>query len=258
MSFWPVAWRNLWRNRRRTAITLAGLALNTAVLIITNGLLLGFAAQMHFNLTQMFLGDMQLHTPGYLGDRALYQVLPEAEPVLAAAPGLKIAAVPRVYGYGLANQGAKSAGVLFWGVEPDQEKASFQLAERLQEGKWLESNPRKGLILGRRLAHSLQAEIGTEITVVVQAADGSLGNDVFKVVGILQGVNDTVDRSAAIMHHQDFRELFHLPLGWHEIAINGNGEIPLPILAKLWPDWPPRRTSRPGRNCSPHCPTSSG
>jgi len=231
VSFWAPAWRNLWRNRRRTAITLAGLALNTAVLIITNGLLAGFAVQMHFNLTQMVMGEAQLHAPGYLGDRSLHQVIPGSEKVLAGASRLKVAAVPRVYGYGLANLGNKSAGVLFWGMKPDTERAAFQLAGRLHKGKFLSETPRKELVLGKQLAHSLQAGIGSEIAVMVQAADGSLGNDLFKVVGILQGVNEAMDRSAAILHEQDFRELFMLPQGWHEIALNTRGSMPLPVLA---------------------------
>ncbi len=232
MSFLAPAWRNLWRNRRRTAITLAALALNTAVLIITNGLLQGFAAQMQYNLTQVYLGEVQAHAPGFLGDRALYQVLPGAEAALAAAPRLKAAVVPRVYGYGLANLGSKSAGVLFWGVEPGTSQDTFQMADRLQSGTWLAETPRHGVILGRRLAHSLKAKIGSEITVVVQAADGSLGNDIFTVVGILKGVNNAVDRSAAILHHRDFRELFVLPQGWHELALNSRGQVPLSVLAQ--------------------------
>jgi len=67
--------------------------------------------------------------------------------------------------------------------------------------------------------------------VVVQAADGSVGNDLFTVVGILQGVNETVDRSAALITLEDFRELFVLPRGYHEVAVNTRGRVPPPVLA---------------------------
>jgi ABC-type lipoprotein release transport system permease subunit len=228
-----VAWRNLWRNRRRTAITIAAVSLNTMILITTYALMNGFLTQTVRNATQLVTGEAQLHAPGYLADRSLYKTLRHPKADLRALRGRSIDGAPRTYGYGLVSQATKSAGALFWGVEPALEKETFNLAGHLAEGTFLGPSPRKSMVLGKKLARSLNARVGSEIVVLVQAADGSLGNDLFTVAGILKSVSEGVDRSAAVMHQADFRQLFVMPEGVHEIAVNSWGRIPLDRLTRI-------------------------
>lgn len=227
-----VSWRNLWRNRRRTAITMAAVSFNILILITTYSLMDGLLGQTVQNATQLVTGEAQLHAPGYLADHSLYTTLAAPWAVMQALGERSIGAVPRAYGYGLVSQGSKSAGALFWGVEPEQEKATLELAGSLAEGSFLGPSPNKSLVLGKKLARSLNARVGSEIVVLVQAADGSMGNDLFTITGILKSVGEGVDRNAAIMHLDDFRQLFVMPEGIHEIAVNTKRRIPLAVLAE--------------------------
>jgi len=228
-----ISWRNLWRNRRRTAITMAAVSLNTMILITTYSLMDGLLGQTVRNATQLVTGEAQLHAPGYLSDRSLYKTLADSQTILQELQERSIGVAPRTYGYGLVSQETKAAGALFWGVEPAMEKAAFELAEHLAEGSFLGPSPHKALVLGKKLARSLNAQVGSEIVVLVQAADGSVGNDLFTVVGILKPVGEGVDRNAAIMHQDDFRQLFVMPDGIHEIAVNTGGRIPLAMLTEI-------------------------
>jgi len=232
VSLLRVSWRNLWRNRRRTAITMSAIALNTLILITTYSLMGGFLKQTVRNVTQLATGEAQLHAPGYLSDRSLYKRIAHPRSVLQALGEHSIGAAPRTYGYGLVSRGTKSAGALFQGVEPAMETAAFELAGHLAQGTFLAPAAHKGLVLGRKLAKSLNAEVGSEIVVLVQAADGSLGNDLFTVVGILGAVGEAIDRNAAMMHLDDFRQLFAMPEGIHEIAVNTRGRLPLDALVE--------------------------
>lgn len=233
MSILRVAWRNLWRNRRRTAITVAAVSLNIMILITTYCLMDGFLNQTVRNATQLVTGEAQLHAPGYLADRSLYKTLAHPRTVLKILRERAIDAASRTYGYGLMSQGTKSAGALLWGVEPILEKKAFNIAGHLAEGAFLGPSPHMALVLGKKLARSLNARVGSELVVLVQAADGSLGNDLFTVAGILKSVNEGVDRSAAIMHQEDFRHLFVMLEGVHEIAVNSKGRIPLYRLTEI-------------------------
>jgi ABC-type lipoprotein release transport system permease subunit len=228
-----MAWRNLWRNRRRTVITLAAVSLNTAILILTFALMEGLLRQTTDNATQLATGEVELHAPGYLSDRSLYKVLSHPQEVLKRLSKDRLNAVPRVYGYGLVSQGTKSAGALFWGVEPDAERRVFKLPKHLLEGRFLSPETPMNIVLGKKLARSLNAQVGSELVVVVQGADGSLGNDLFTVCGILKAAGDVVDRNAAIIRMSDFRNLFVLPQGTHEIAVNTRGAVPLERLRNL-------------------------
>jgi len=227
------AWRNLWRNKRRTGITLAAVTLNTAILIMAYALMDGMIKHSVQNATNVVLGEAQIHAEGYREDHSFYKSLPDPEIILKKATEHRIGAAPRSYGYGLVSVGAKSAGALFWGIDPAVERAVFDLADNIQFGRFLSDKPEQGIVLGKKLARSLHASIGDEIIVVVQAADGSLGNELYTIFGILKTVGDNIDRGAAILHQDDFRELFVSKGRIHEVALNTRGEMPIMELAAL-------------------------
>ena len=225
MNLFRYAWRNLWRNRRRTAITLAAVTLNTAILIASYGLMEGMVKHMVASATNIFIGEVQIHARGYEDDLSFFKSIPDPEAILEKATEHGIMAAPRSYGFGLVSVGTKSAGALFWGIDPVREKKAFGLAGHLLKGDFLDSRASKELVLGRKLALSLHADVGSELVVVVQAADGSLGNDLYHVKGILKSVGDEVDRGAAIMHRDDFEDLFVSGGRIHEIALNSKGKL---------------------------------
>ncbi len=225
MNLFRYAWRNLWRNKRRTAITLAAVTLNTAILIASYGLMEGMVKHMVVSATNIMVGEAQIHARRYQDDLSFFKSIEDPESILKKATDHGMLAAPRSYGFGLVSVGTKSAGALFWGIDPVLEKKAFDLASHLLEGDFLEDHSSKGLVLGRKLALSLHASVGSEIIVVVQAADGSLGNDLYHVTGILKSVGDEIDRGAAIMHKNDFKELFVSGGRIHEIALNSKGKL---------------------------------
>lgn len=235
MITFKIAWRNLFRNRRRTAITVCALALNTAVLILSFALMEGMAQQMVRSATRLVTGDAQIHAKGYREERSFYDTIENPEPLLTKAKAAGIAAAPRAYGFGLVSIGSKSAGANFTGVNPVAEKKAFELADEIFEGVFLQNIANKEVVLGKKLAKSLHATIGAEIVAVVQAADGSLGNELFKVKGILRVVGEDIDRGAVFMHQDDFKELFVSGNMIHEIALNGHGMLPEQVVSSLSP-----------------------
>ena len=225
MNSLQYGWRNLWRNTRRTGITLAAVCLSTAILMASYGLMDGLMQHAVSNATNLVVGEVQVHAQGYRADHSIYKALNEPDLILQAAKQKNVAAAPRRYGYGLVAVGTKSAGARFWGVEPASERTTFDLAQHLQEGRFLSETTQRGVVLGQKLARSLQAQIGSEIVVVVQAADGSLGNDLYTVTGILKAAGDSIDRNAALIHAADFVELFVSGERIHEVALNSRGMV---------------------------------
>ena len=221
-----LAWRNLWRNRKRTAISLATIGVGTAIMIVAYGLTWGTMAQMVGNVTRVFSGEGQVHAPGYLRDRSIYKTIGDPRGILEAAKIGGVGAAPRSFGFGLVSHGTKSAGAMFWGVDPDAEVAVFDLPRHVRDGgRFLASAPARGMVLGSKLARSLNVGVGDEIVTVVQAADGSLGNELFAVTGIIKTVGEGVDRGAAIIHRSDFQELFVSGGVVHEIALSSRGAV---------------------------------
>jgi len=228
-----LAWRNLWRNTRRTAITLGAVVLGTAILVAVRGLTDGMVAGAVRNATDLLVGEAQVHAHGWLADRSMHQSVSDADAVLAAADAAGVGAAPRSYAFGLAAHDTRSSGAMLWGVDPGRERTAVDLAKHVASGTWLDDAPSRGVVVGRKLAKSLGVAVGDELVVVVQAADGSLGNELFRVTGILTGVGETVDRNAAIVHRADWDELLVGGGRVHEVVLNSRGRLALDDLQAL-------------------------
>ena len=220
-----LSWRNLWRNPTRTNVTISAVALCIAILIIFQSMIVGLIEKAVFNTTNLVIGEVQIHANDYLNDRSIYKSLKNREKIKSIAKKNNIGLVERSYGFGLISSGTKSAGTQFWGVNPELELRYFDFANHINEGNFLTNSSSNKIVLGKKLALSLAAEVGTELVVFVQGADGSIGNELFYVSGILKNVADNIDRGAAIISKSDFDILFSSNDLIHEIALNSKGSF---------------------------------
>ena len=233
MKLMKISWRNLWCNSIRTNVTITAVELCIAILIIFQSLIIGLIEKAVYNTTNLVVGEVQIHATGYLDDRSIYKSIKNIEEIRVAAKENNIGMVERSFGFGLISSGTKSAGTQFWGISPESELKYFDFANHIDEGSFLTKTSLKKIVLGQKLAHSLAAELGTELVIFVQGADGSLGNELFYVAGILENVADNIDRGAAIILRDDFDILFSTNNFIHEIALNSKGKLEAEEIQKL-------------------------
>ena len=257
-----LAWRNLWRNRRRTFITMAAIAFGYAMLLFVACLMAGLRWQMIQNGTCLVMSQIQIHAPGYYPNRSLQKTLggrkgTDVSALLAAVSAdRRVSAVaPRVYGYALLSAAHRSAGVELMGVVPDQEPKITTLNTQIAKGSYLTARVPKGVVIGDKLASTIGIELNSQIVLLTQAADGSMGNDVYTVVGILHTGLDAVDRGLVLMTLSSLQDLLHLaPARIHEVGIKLNNinaatkvaaalEVKLgktlPVRVMAWPELAP-------------------
>ncbi|MHB8874194.1 MAG: ABC transporter permease [Myxococcaceae bacterium] len=247
MRLFRIAWRNLWRNPRRSAIALAAMSVSTAALIATDALIFGLADRIVSNVTELGVGEAQVHAPKFLSERSLYQSIDAPLPILALARERGLAAAPRASGVGLLALGNRSAGVQLWGVDAPAERAVGQLPIHLASGAYLPDAPAQKIVLGRKLARTLGATLGAELVAVVRDAQGSTGSGLFVVAGVLGPVSEALDRGGAFIARPEFEELFLSPGRVHEIALSSAGRLsPAEVARAVTPaagsaevrDWP--------------------
>ncbi len=219
------AWRNLGRNRGRTAISLAAMVASTSILIFSFCMVEGLRHQMLTRTVRLGVGEAEAHAKGYLQDRSIYTSLADPDSLLQAAAASAIAASPRAIGGGLLSSGPRSAGVVLVGVDPAAEALTGDLPTWLKTGRYLTPGQRNQVVLGSRLARSLDATEGSSLVVVVQAADGSIGNEMVTVAGILKPVSDNIDRGTAFLLRSDWNSLFVAQDRVHEIVFSSNGKL---------------------------------
>ncbi|MFT5686584.1 MAG: putative ABC transport system permease protein [Myxococcota bacterium] len=227
MNVLRMAWRNVWRNRRRSMVTIAAMTLALSVELLYSGLVTGMFVDMENDVTEMESGDIQIMSPDYLDRPSLYTVVEDHEAILSRLHEAGYAATPRLMSGGLAAAGEMSAGVAFVGVDPVADTTVLRLHEAVAEGQWLDASDSEGVLVGRGLARTLDLSVGSEVLVLSQAADGSTANALFEVRGILMSVAAGLDRSAILMLEQTFRELMVLPEGAHKIIVSRPDDVEL-------------------------------
>jgi ABC-type lipoprotein release transport system permease subunit len=226
MNVFTMGWRNVWRNKRRSWVAIAAMTLALWVLLLYSSIIPGYMNSMELSVTQLEVGDVQIHALGYLKKPSMYTAIEDSAAIVDKLEQAGIAASPRLLGGGLAASGEFSAGVSLRGLDVERDRKVSRLYETVGSGEWLDPNDPKGVVLGKRLAKNLSAKPGSEIIVVSQGIDGSMANDLYIVRGVLKAVGEGTDRAAVLMNAAAFRELMVIPTGAHQIVLRrGDREL---------------------------------
>jgi ABC-type lipoprotein release transport system permease subunit len=220
MTTLRMAWRNLWRNGRRTLITGSAIGLGLAAMIFWLGLQNGMNHYLQSSVTSSYLGDAQIHADGYRETRETEDVIPHAAAVLARADSLPAvrAASPRLLANGLVAIGDRAAPVELVGIDPARERRVTDWSERLLAGAYPDG-PRDAL-LGRDLADKLEVEPGSRL--VLTLADektGELNSVLLTVAGVVYTGNPFLDKGTLILNRHTLGTALGLPDAMHEIAL---------------------------------------
>ena len=219
-----LAWRNIWRNRRRTIISLLALALGVTAIIAIHSFRISANDELFAAVTRGLVGDVEIHARGYQDAPELDAVVPApavVETLLAAfVPGARTE--QRVIGAGLASTTELATGVMVMGIEPSKPDARELVA--IERGRALAERAAHEAVIGSGLASELGAAPGGELVLVGPAADGSLANERFTIVGIGDVGSVDANASAVFLHIADAQELFALGGGVHQIIVRGSSD----------------------------------
>ena len=216
-----IALRNIFRQKRRTILT----ALAMIAGFTLSSLFIGLSDGAYGNIITMFtrnrIGHIQVHREGYLDKPSLYETIddyPSVGETIQSTTGVE-AWTPRVYAAGLGSVGEKSTAVQVIGVDVARETQATRFDQKMIEGSVLAETASHEAVIGKGLAKILSAKIDSEIVIFSQGADGSIANDVYKIIGIAESGDDGTDRVACYLHIEDAQELFVLEGRIHEIVV---------------------------------------
>ena len=220
-----LAWRNLWRQPRRTWLTTGAMIFSNMLLVFMISLQFGMYGLMIDNTLQAFTGHLQIQAPDYIDDQKMRQtvadIVPLAESLRAEFPSENIAA--RATAFALISSEERSYGIAVFGVEPEFEVGVSTIPGLVSEGRFLGANDAAEIIIGAALARNLRVGLGDELTLLGSGRDGSFAAAVVDIVGIFDSGLADIDRSITEIPLGLFQDVFYMNGSGHHIVINAGG-----------------------------------
>lgn len=216
-----IAWRNLWRNTRRSVLSMLAVAFAVAVLLFMMCWQQGSYKDMIGNAVKVHTGYLQIQQEGYLKnkdiDKALFKV-DEAEALLAKTEHV-VASAPRINAPVLGSFKEHTSGAMIFGIDPEKEAKVSTIGSVVKEGQYLAQDDYKGVLVGKILAKNLNLTVGDEVAFLGQGADGSMAAGLLTVRGLFASGNAEMDRSTMFAHINTMDQAFSMYGGIHEIAV---------------------------------------
>jgi putative ABC transport system permease protein len=226
---WVLAWRNLWRHRRRTWLTVGAMVFCNTLLVFLVSLQFGAYQMMIDGSLAAYTGHIQIQKQGYQNDQYIYQSVLQVSGLAAqvrAELGLETVAA-RAEAFALASSAERSFGILLTGVQPAYEPGVSTFPGQLREGRYLAGGNAEEIVIGAVLAQNLKVGLGDELTFLGSGRDGSFAAAIATVVGILDTGLEEVDRSMAQVPLGWFQQVFSMGDHGHSVVIR------LPSLEKV-------------------------
>lgn len=222
-----MAWRNVWRNPRRTWLTVSAIAFACVILIFMLSFQFGSYETMINSAIQINTGHLKIQEKNYFEEKSMRQVVPEPARIMEAVSDIESveAVTARANAFSLVSSGNRTSGAMVTGIDPENEARVSTLETLVREGEFLTAaddaaNP---ALIGRLMAQNLQVGPGDELVVLGQGRDGSVAATVLTVCGIYSSGLDKFDRSTLHTRLDTFREVYSMRGAVHEIVIRVSG-----------------------------------
>jgi putative ABC transport system permease protein len=229
---WTIAWRNVWRNKKRSGVIICAVAFGLWAGLLISGLMYGMGVEMIESAMSDRIAHVQIHSPGFLAHPDISLVIPDGERTLETVrsePLVKHAAGRSVI-VGMATSPTTGVGVIAYGIDPAAEIRISDIHSKTVEGSYFGGAERNPVVIGRGLAEKLGVAVGNKIVLTSQDAGGSLSAGAFRVVGIFKTVSSNFDKTAVFARRGDIDLVFGLHGGIHEIAVIASDERRIPAL----------------------------
>src|SRR3990172_8051338 len=212
--YFRLAWRNIWRHRRRTVIIVLAMGLSLAFMMFYDGLLDGFNQAIAGNAVRVLGGNIQVHAEGYREKVDSNPLLPLTDGTAVVQAALAqpdvIAASRRIQTGGLVSnrEGAFSMNII--GIEPEAEAPVSLIAEHIVDGRYVEAADEDSILIGKGLADALSIKVGDRITMVGSDIHKQNRQRTMTVIGIYDVGIPSIEKGTAYISLSEAQNLFGL------------------------------------------------
>ena len=204
-----ISWRNIWRNRQRSVIMILAITAGLWGGLLAASIAMGLIDQRFRTGIEQEFSHVQIHNPEFLKDnspkysidnsREIFDRLKDDEHVQAFSG--------RALVNGMIATANQTKGINILGIDPEREPETTSLDKNIIEGNFLDETMRNPVLIGKRLAESMKAGVGSRVVLTFQDLDNELVSVACRVSGIFQTANTMYDESNIYLLHSDLNEL---------------------------------------------------
>ena len=215
-----MAWRNVWRNSRRSLLTIAAIAFACALLVFMLSFQFGAYEAMINAAVKVHTGYFQVQAPGYQEKREIRQVVEDPAAVARLFENIPevTAYTFRAGAFSLASSADRTYGISVTGIDPAREPGVSTIETLVRDGAFLSPGDGAAALVGVLLAKNLRVGVGDAVTLLGQGRDGSIAATVVTVRGTFASGQDDFDRNALYLPLDYFQELYAMRGAVHEVV----------------------------------------
>ncbi|MGP8308484.1 ABC transporter permease [Vibrio sp. YIC-376] len=226
-----LAWRNLWRQKRRTLLTATALALVLFLSLITRAFQEGSYTSNIKNAAKFYTGLIQLQNPEFSDSSSIDDVLPQSETFISFArenPNINVI-LPRLESFALAAKGERSKGALVLGVDPEAEDEYSSISSKIVQGTYIAAG-QNSVLVGGGLAQYLRLDVGDELVLYGMGYHGQTAAGLYRVAGILHFPLQQLDSQLVYMPLDTAQSLYSLDKQVTAWVLNTESLLSLPAV----------------------------
>ncbi len=204
-----VAWRNIWRNKRRTLITSASVFFAVFFGLMMRSMQIGTFGRISDNLVSSYSGHIQIHKKGYSEEKIINNSFEPASEDISKIKTLKHvkAFVPRIESFALASSGEHTKGCFVTGISPEEENNMTKISDKVTLGNYLTVND-KGALIGDKLASFLEVGINDTIILLGQGYHAASAAGKYPIRGLLHFPSPRLNSSLVYISLKEAQELY--------------------------------------------------
>ena len=217
-----LAWRNIFRNKRRTIIASTAMGIGLAALIFVDAFWMGMEQNMIKTATASFLGEAQIHREGFRGEREVSLIIRALDELTANLAEEPIVGhfTQRTLAPGMITSPANVSAINLVGVYPPTEKFLSKVDDAITEGAYFEGDNSRDMVIGTKLAEVLEVGLGHRVVVTVaQAKSGEISQEMFRISGIYHFADEEMNRGMVFVRIDKAQQMLAIGNGVHEIAL---------------------------------------
>ncbi len=220
-----LAWRNIWRNKKRSLISIASIMFAVVLALATRSMQLGFYARSIDNVVSFYTGYIQVHAPGYFEKQSLDNSFILTDSLVNEVTNVRhiTSYAPRLESFVLVSAGENTVGSLIIGIEPQREAQFTGLNKRVVSGEYLESGG-TGIMLSQGLAEHLKVRVGDTVVALGQGYHEILAADQYRVAGIVSFPTPDLNAATAYLTLANAQRLFSMEGRITSLAIMINNQ----------------------------------